>query len=826
LRMQKRAALNILLALCFLSLCANVALAESGLQSVNDFLKNIPFDINLVIISSLIILVISVIITLLLLKYDAVTGSINRKLIIGLIISSFIPLIILSLLFFFTTRGIIETKEHGKVTSMNSLEILADSYFNSIDTFFREKKGLAMVFSKNPSIRKIFHVIMKMDPETFKEDPAFINMTEELDRLFPGYDSNASDINILFIDIEGIIRYASKHSEKSSIGGKINITKEELAESDESGRVITLFSQNNKEDSVKFVITFHETEESTEKKVGYILFEGTVHELLRGIPHSFLGETGEIVLSKMMKSHYEKVIEGHSTSLRKDHLLILSTASNNLTAQRSTPSMEEIEIGSPLVIPLQEAVQKRSGSGISTDYRGNKVYAVWRYIPSADWGIVVKIDSSELTAPTTKMALIFMLFFASSISGIVYYSFFMARSITEPIDKMTRFTRDISRGVFSSRMTIKTGDEMIELSKGFNSMAEALERIDEERRKLDRAKTEFLSITSHELRSPMTPIKAQMQMLLKGYYGRLSQRQKETIEMILNNTNRLDKIIADLLEVSRIEAGRIKFSFVRTNMKEEVVKLAEEARTFMAEKGIVIRLKMETLPIVEVDPDRVMQVLRNLLNNAIKFSKKGGEIIVTVVPIEGAVQFSVKDTGIGISRTDLNRIFEPFYQSEHTIYREYGGTGLGLTICKGIIESQKGKIWAESEPGKGSTFFFTVPFNPVKDILPLRLMFSSKGLIDEELMRVFKVSLGPIGIDEFNALKNNGSLTEEGLHTYFESLNKKNIISADESEILKRKIKKIFIAEYSEKSKPESEIPEEKRQNLVKEINKFFGEVE
>jgi len=116
---------------------------------------------------------------------------------------------------------------------------------------------------------------------------------------------------------------------------------------------------------------------------------------------------------------------------------------------------------------------------------------------------------------------------------------------------------------------------------------------------------------------------------------------------------------------------------------------------------------------IEVDPNRVSQVLRNLVNNAIKFSKENEKVIVAAEHKGNEILFSVKDFGIGIAKDAQSRIFEPFFQTEQTMSRKYGGTGLGLSICKGIVEAQNGKIWFESEKGKGTTFYFTVPLKPV-----------------------------------------------------------------------------------------------------------------
>ena len=162
-------------------------------------------------------------------------------------------------------------------------------------------------------------------------------------------------------------------------------------------------------------------------------------------------------------------------------------------------------------------------------------------------------------------------------------------------------------------------------------------------------------------------------------------------------------------------------------------------------------------------------------------------------PAENEILFMVKDTGIGIDKKDFGRLFEPFYQPEHTIYRTFSGTGLGLTICKGIVESQKGRIWVESELVKGSAFYFTVPFKPVKEITPVRLMFSGKWIMDNSVEELFREMLGPIGQNEFNDLKNDGKINKYDITRYIKDLHEKGIISTEKAEHFRKKA--IFIFE-------------------------------
>ena len=293
---------------------------------------------------------------------------------------------------------------------------------------------------------------------------------------------------------------------------------------------------------------------------------------------------------------------------------------------------------------------------------------------------------------------------------MIYFS----KVIADPIRKLQELARVFEDMNYEKRVQINTGDEFQELADTLNSTLDVLEFVKAEHEQMDKAKTEFLSITSHELRSPMTPMKAQLQMLQQGYFGKLNKKQRDSVNMVLRNTIRLDNIIADLLEVSRIESSRLKFVFVKSNLRKAIDSLMLEMKSFHPDKKIAIIQKIGKLPVFEVDPDRVMQVLRNLVNNAIKFAPPKSRVWVNVVPEGDHILFTVKDEGPGIPASELQNVFMPFYQLETTWNRRHEGTGLGLTICKGIVEAQKGRIWVESGDGKGATFLFTVPLKPVK----------------------------------------------------------------------------------------------------------------
>jgi signal transduction histidine kinase len=231
-----------------------------------------------------------------------------------------------------------------------------------------------------------------------------------------------------------------------------------------------------------------------------------------------------------------------------------------------------------------------------------------------------------------------------------------------------------------------------------------------ELKKADRLKNETVQNVSHELRTPLTFVKGYVELLLDEdeSTGALTAEQREYLQIVAEKTNVITRLVTDILSLQQAEQVPLQKAPV------SLTKLAQRAVrgcTATAEKiglSVVPNLPHD-LPLVAADEDRLLQVFDNLLGNAIKFSPKGGQILVSVEEMGPMVQASVTDYGIGIPKDQHERIFERFYQVNGSAQRRYGGAGLGLAIVKRIVEDHGGQVWVESEPGRGSTFYFTVP---------------------------------------------------------------------------------------------------------------------
>ena len=253
-----------------------------------------------------------------------------------------------------------------------------------------------------------------------------------------------------------------------------------------------------------------------------------------------------------------------------------------------------------------------------------------------------------------------------------------------------------------------------------------LHRAVEHLRELDGLKSNFLATVSHELRTPLTSVIGFSEMLLQGIAGELNEEQHEYVTTIFDRGEELLRLITQILEMSRMEMGMLHLAAAAAGVQEMADRAMDAVKLNAERASVKVRASLEgDLAQVTVDRDKLNQVLVNLLNNAIKFTREGGEVVITaaLAPIKrpfeeenffgdeehDAVAISVTDTGIGIPQEQLTRIFEAFYQVDASSTREHGGAGLGLSIVRKLVEAHGGEVWADSEVGAGTTFTFTVP---------------------------------------------------------------------------------------------------------------------
>lgn len=293
---------------------------------------------------------------------------------------------------------------------------------------------------------------------------------------------------------------------------------------------------------------------------------------------------------------------------------------------------------------------------------------------------------------------------AACLIAIVLMSWVITRSVTRPIAVLKSRTREIAAGRFEGCPEVGSPSEIAELAAAFNVMCERL-------KELDRMKSDFYASMSHELRTPLTSIKEGTGLLLDGVGGETTEKQRKLLAILAEESNRLIGVVNSLLDLSKIEAGMMSYRLEPLSVDPLIRQAIAEITPLAEAKQIRLESALDArLPTARLDRERILQVLRNLVGNAVKFTPKGGYVRVAARPVNGNLEVSVKDSGPGIPAESLATIFDKFRQGNHNAGLTRQGTGLGLAIAKNIIASHGGKIWAESELGQGSTFIFLLPY--------------------------------------------------------------------------------------------------------------------
>jgi signal transduction histidine kinase len=231
-----------------------------------------------------------------------------------------------------------------------------------------------------------------------------------------------------------------------------------------------------------------------------------------------------------------------------------------------------------------------------------------------------------------------------------------------------------------------------------------------ERKQMEKMKDEFVSMVSHELRTPLTAIKECIAIVLEGAAGPVNDEQKDFLATGKRNVDRLSRLINDVLDFQKLQAGRLELHAKECDLNALVQEVQQFMQPVAAARSLLLQLQLaQELPLVMLDRDKIIQVLSNLINNAVKFTEKGSVTVTTARHSENAVMVSVADTGTGIRLEDFDKLFKSFSQVGPADARKTGSTGLGLAISREIVQKHGGKIWVESEYGKGSTFRFILP---------------------------------------------------------------------------------------------------------------------
>ena len=410
------------------------------------------------------------------------------------------------------------------------------------------------------------------------------------------------------------------------------------------------------------------------------------------------------------------------------------------------------------------AVTKGNGPG-----EGDVLYAHahskgYKDFTGLDWILLAEYDTKEILAPITKLKTYVLFISADLLLLAVLLGIFLSYMISKPIMRLQKTAIEIGKGNFAVEAKVETKDEIAVLARAINKMSDNLEKykqeiILEERKRagmlekevkkktkeldiklkdaedmrtatmnmmddldiamkelktLEKLKADFMNIAAHELKTPLTPMMAYIDLLITEKKGKLKPAQKETMQILQGNIQRLKRLINDILDISRLEAKAMKLDVHKVDMRKVLKDITNEYRPAIQKKKIKLVTKIpKQIPPIWGDYTRLRQVIGNLLSNALKFTDKG-IITISAEKEKNSLKVSITDTGTGIKQEQMKKLFTKFFQAETSPERKAEGTGLGLSIVRGIINTHNGKVFVKSKYKKGSTFGFYIPYKGVK----------------------------------------------------------------------------------------------------------------
>lgn len=367
---------------------------------------------------------------------------------------------------------------------------------------------------------------------------------------------------------------------------------------------------------------------------------------------------------------------------------------------------------------VQEALRRGVGTAdrVSATVQQNQLYVALRVPHARRTGglarvtvlrLAVKVSDIEQMASRAQLGIAVSGFLV--LLAVLGISFIVSRRIATPIRDIAHTVERIRSGDLDARIEVRGNDEIAQVARSVNEMAEKLKGDLIQLKKLERVRSEFFGNVSHELRTPIFSLQGFLETLMEGAVDD-PQVNRTFLKKAYDHTRRLNALLEDLITISHIESGEMKMSFRYFNLYEFLSDLLEEYEALAARHGVKLGLATGADQRVEVlgDRERLRVVFENLLENAIKYNRPEGEVTVSYVKENGAVRISVADTGVGIAEEHLPRIFERFYRVDKNRSREVGGTGLGLAIVKHIVEAHGSRVSVSSEVGKGSAFSFTL----------------------------------------------------------------------------------------------------------------------
>jgi len=601
--------------------------------------------------------------------------SIRTKHILILVSFAVIPILIFSVFVFPNARNSLMAV---RIAQLNNI---ADLKKDKIETFFRERES-------DIGAAQNFYIIKRNLPgfSRFIHDRATLhnsNDFQDLDRQIKEFQKSYGYINVMLANSEGVIVYCSNSVYESKyLGrpfpemkiyeeGKEDIYFSDISRAQETGR-----------------------------------FKMTAAGPLKGFNGKFIGE---IIIDMDMEPIYTFLSDttglgntGETLIARKEGKEVLFLSRLRYDAEAALK--RRASLNGRIAFPAQKAALGENGSGVTSDYNSEEVLASWRYIPALRWGLVTKIKASEAFAPAIKLRNMVVGIALIVLAAGVLAAIRIAKGITDPILALQRGAEIIGSGNLDYRVGTEAKDEVGQLSRRIDSMSGNLKKGREEILQRNNELEAFSYSVSHDLRSPLRSIAGFSQMLHEDYADKLDADGKDALDRIVAATQRMGRLIDDLLNMSRVSRADMKRE--KVDLSGVAAKLAHRLENSEPERQVKFIIADD---LFDYGDENLLNVaLENLLSNAWKFTAKQPQAVIEfgVAEHEGRPAYFVKDNGAGFDMAYSDKLFSPF-QRLHSV-DEFKGTGIGLAIVRRIVARHGGSTWIEGEVGKGATVYFTL----------------------------------------------------------------------------------------------------------------------
>ncbi len=653
---------------------------------------------------------------------------ITTKFILWFLFVAMVPLIVATSISYNSSREVLKDE------IANSLLAVADNKANQIEAYLREKEENVTALSRMPdvveAIEKFRAVLNKgIDSAEYSVvDKEYRPLLSYHQKLF-GYD------DLFLISPDGDIIFSVKEKE-----GLRSLYEIALYKDSEPAKLF-----------IKIKGTFLEKTEVSDFEYYPETKEGAV---FIAAPVTKGPDLVGIIILQMSNAGVSELVQDYTGLGRTGETIIASKIKDEavfITPLRFDPEAafrRKIPLGSKEGLDIQKAAQGEKGSGVSVDYRGKEVLSVWKYLPSFRWGMAVKMDTAEVFTSADRLRNTLLTISLVLLILVAIMAVLIAHSVSSPIKQLTETSGIIAGGDLTARAKVEAKDEIGELASTFTQMTDSLveakanveqkrDELEEQKKLLEKANKEldsFVYTASHDLRAPLRGIASFASFLEEDYRGKLDEEGKDYLKEIREGTSRMDRLIEDLLKLSRI--SRIKNPYEDTDINGLMDSVIKRIEFDIKEKGVDLKIQKD-LPAIKCDPIKISEVFLNLINNGIKFSSKNNKdkpkVEIGYADEDESHKFFVKDNGIGIDPKYHAQIFGIFKRL-HTA-DEYEGTGAGLSIVKRVIDDHNGKIWVESEAGKGAAFYFTIPKDIEKKKKRIGEILVEDGLISEEELK-------------------------------------------------------------------------------------------